>query len=397
MALSVPIAFAERPEQRVGTRFWIFPQPPFIPGYEQPDRVWLSILPDEIGNGPSDVSMYVVDPLFEKQPYGLSRLPPFDGARRTPVGPGPDRHFDYLDPTSRSFLGVHAYACVHYVLGIWQGYLGRPIQWFFDQTYPRLEIVPLVEWENAQAGYGFLELGYALVHGTKHPYALNFDTIAHEMGHLIGLSVLGIPQGISRESDFFPYAEAFSDLVSLISFLHFDSAIERLLRRTKGNLLLYNELNRFAETSPETQIRLATNFRRMSEVTTEVHDRSLPFVGAIFDSIVDLYHRELVSSGCAEARLLDVDLRTLSQDEWIWFRELTAEAFNAKPLLFKLALVKARDLVGQALASSLGVLDPNTLRVDQAARAIVNAAEGVAAESLEENFIWREIVRSGMR
>lgn len=379
-------------EVRLGTRFWIFPQPPFIPGYEQPDRVWLSILPDEIGDGPSDVSMYVADPLYEKQPYSLSRLPPFDGARRAPPVPGVDRHFDNLDPRARSFLGVHTYACVHFVRDIWQSYLGRPIRWFFDETFKRLEIIPMVEWNNAQAGYGFLELGYSEIGGVRRPYALNFDTIAHEFGHLISLSEAGVPRGISREADFFPFAEAFSDLVSLISFLHFDSAIDRLLRRTRGNLLLYNELNRFAETSPETQIRLATNFRRMSETTREVHDRALPFVGAVFDSIVALYHRQLVANDCADSRLLDIDLRELAQDDFGRFHEMTAEAFAAKPLFFKLSLISARDAVGRALATSLRALDPNTLRLDQAASAVVAAADGEVAAQLEENFVWRQII-----
>ncbi|UJW77064.1 hypothetical protein [Rhizobium sp. SL42] len=379
---------------RLGTRFWIYPQPPFIPGYEQPDRVWLSIQRDEIGEGPSDLSMYVADPVDHKQPYGFANLPPFGGAKRAPVRPGPDRHFDNIDPTSRPFLAVHAYACVRFVLDIWQSYLGRRVHWFFDQTFPRLEIIPFVDWDNAQAGYGFLELGCSDVDGILRPYALNFDTIAHEVGHLIMLSETGVPTAASPDSDFFSYSEAFSDCVSLISLLHFDSAIDRLLRRTKGNLLLYNELNRFAETSPETQIRLATNFRKMSAVTREVHDRALPFVGAIFDSIVALYHRDLVAKGCADKRLLDVDLRDLAWDEFDMFRQATAQAFSARPLFFKQALIGARDAVGSALAASLKALDPGTLRLDQAAGAVIAASDGRAAELLEENFVWREIIGS---
>ncbi|MBW9117918.1 hypothetical protein JNB88_30335 [Rhizobium cauense] len=379
-------------EAGTGTRFWIFPQPPFIPGYEQPDRVWLSMLPDEISEGPSDALMYVADPLYSKQPYGLSRLPPFDGARRPPVPAGPDRHFDSIAPRSRAYFGVHAYACIHRVLDIWQSYLGHQIRWFFDGTLPRLEIVPFVEWDNAQAGYGFLELGCSHAGGSPRPYALNFDAIAHEVGHLILFSEIGVPLGASRESDFFPFSEGFSDCVSLISFLYFDSAIDRLLRRTSGNLLLYNELNRFAETSPESQIRLATNFRRMSQVTREPHDRSLPFVGAVFDSIVELYHQNLVANHCAGSRLLEVDLRELALDEFDRFRELTAESFREKPLLFQLSLMKARDDVGRALGAALANLDARTLTFGQAAMAIVDAADGAAAERLEDNFAWREII-----
>lgn len=382
----------ESGDSRLGTRFWIFPQPPFIPGYEQPDRVWLPIPTNEISAGPSDSTMYVVDPLFDKQPYAFDRLPPFDGPRRPPVRPGPDRHFDNISPDAPEFLPVHAYACVHFVLTTWQSYLGRPIRWFFDQTFPRLEIVAFVNWDNAQAGFGFLELGVSDVDGIRRPYALNFDTIAHETGHLILLSETGVPTALSRAADFFAFSEAFSDVVSLISFLHFDTAIDRLLRRTRGNLLLYNELNRFAETSPEAQVRLATNFRRMSEVTREVHDRALPFVGAIFDSVVELYHRELVARGSADRRLLDVDLRELDERDFDRFREATTDAFNTRPMLFEQALSAARDAVGQALAASLRALDPNTLRLDHAASAIVAAASGAAAEVLEANFVWREIL-----
>ena len=382
----------ESGDTRLGTRFWIFPQPPFIPGYEQPDRVWLPIPRDEIDPGPGDARMYVVDPLYDKEPYGFDRLPPFGGATLPPARPGPDRHFDNIAPNSRAFLAVHAYACAHFVLNVWQGYIGRPIRWFFDQTFPRLEIVAFVNWDNAQAGYGFLELGRSESDGIRRPYALNLDTIAHEVGHLILLSETGIPTTMSREADFFPFSEAFSDVVSLISFLHFDSAIDRLLRRTRGNLLLYNELNRFAETSPETQIRLATNFRRMSEVTREVHDRALPFIGAIFDAIVELYHRELVARDCADMRLLDIDLRHLEQDDFERFRDATAEAFSVKPMIFGLALRTARDAVGQALAASLRTIDPNMVQLEQAARAVIAAADGPAAAALESNFAWREII-----
>lgn len=139
-------------------------------------------------------------------------------------------------------------------------------------------------------------------------------------------------------------------------------------------------------------MRLATNFRRMSDVTGEVHDRALPFVGAIFDTIVELYHRELVARDCADSRLLDIDLRGLSQRDFDEFRAATAEAFQMKPLIFELALASARDTVGQALGASLRTLDPTTMRLDQAATAVIAAAQGGAAEVLEANFAWREII-----
>jgi len=130
----------------------------------------------------------------------------------------------------------------------------------------------------------------------------------------------------------------------------------------------------------------------MSEVTREVHDRALPFIGAIFDAIVELYHRELVARDCADMRLLDIDLRHLEQDDFERFRDATAEAFSVKPMIFGLALRAARDAVGQALAASLRTIDPNMVQLEQAARAVIAAADGPAAAALESNFAWREII-----
>jgi len=389
-------AALEQVESRLGTRFWIFPQAPFIPGYEQPDRVWLPISPHAILPGPRDHLMYVADPLFDKLPYGQGGgAPPFMGPRRPPAMPGRDGHFDHYDPRSRDYLGVHAYACVHFVLNIWQSFLGRPIRWYFEPIYPQLEIVPLASWNNAQAGVGFLELGRSVFPQFQQVYALNFDSIAHEVGHLVSLSTFGPPNRLSPWGDFLPFSEAFSDIVSLISLLYFDSAIERILRRTRGNLLLHSELNRFAETSPETQIRLAANARKMSETTREIHDRGLPFTGAVFDTIVELYHRQLVVEGAAHRSLLDVDLRALEHDDLRQFQAYTADAFQVRPLAFQEALTKARDRVGQAVALSLRRLDPNTLTFEEAAFAMMASADSAAAAQLEENFAWREIIGRG--
>jgi hypothetical protein len=61
---------------RLGTRFRVFPQPSFIPGYERPETISVSTPPDRIGPGPADRRMYVIEPLGEKQPYQFPYLPP---------------------------------------------------------------------------------------------------------------------------------------------------------------------------------------------------------------------------------------------------------------------------------------------------------------------------------
>src|SRR5919112_839422 len=119
-------ALAVRAEQtetsRLGTRFLVFPQPYFVPGYEIPEVIWVSSAPDRIGPGPSDARAYVVDPVQSKDPYHFPYLPPYAGLRRAPAQAGPDGHFDHLAPSSREFLSAHAFACVRRVQDICESY-----------------------------------------------------------------------------------------------------------------------------------------------------------------------------------------------------------------------------------------------------------------------------------
>ena len=219
------------------------------------------------------------------------------------------------------------------MLDIWESYLGRPIVWHFAETYERLEIIPWVEWDNAQSGYGYLELGQDRgPDGRNYPYALNFDVIAHEIGHAILFSLFGTPTERLSHGDFAPFHEASADLISLLSFLHFDSGLDRLLRHCNGNLLVLNELNRIAELTGDRQIRLASNARRLSEVTDEIHDRSRPFTGAVFDTIVDIYHASLVREGLADERLLEIDIKDVDEAAMRRISDFTARRFSRPPL-----------------------------------------------------------------
>lgn len=388
-------ATIQRPSQdgsTLGTRFLIFPQAPYVSGYEQPETVWISSPPDRMRPGPEDDRMYVRDPLLRKEPYGFPDLPPFVGEVYPPAQAGPDGHFDHIDPRSREFLAAHAFASVRRVLDIWESYIGQPIVWHFAETYERLEIIPWLDWDDAQSGYGYLELGRE--HGANEgssPFALNFDVIAHEIGHSILFSLFGVPESELGWSDFAPFHEACADLISLLSFLHFDSGLDRLLRRCSGNLLVLNELNRIAELTGDRQIRIASNARRLSEVTGEVHDRSRPFTGAIFDTIVEDFHERLVRQGLADQQLLQVTIRDVREDTLDTISTFTSSAFRARPFLFKSALTEARDAVALSLARAWPLLDANDLSFRDAALSVISAAEGQLAERFEENFRWREI------
>jgi hypothetical protein len=380
----------------LGTRFLIYPQAPHVPGYATPEVVLISTGPAALQAGPADSQMYVRDPVVDKEPYEFPYLPPFVGLTNPPATAGPDGHFDYLSPETRQFVAAHAFAAVRRVLDIWESYLGHPIVWHFAGTYERLEIIPWLDWENAQSGYGFLELGIERgPDGRDYPFALNFDTIAHEVGHAILFSLIGVPENGAFLEDFSAFHEASADLVSLISFLHFDSGLDRLLRHCGGNLLTLNELNRIVELTGERQIRLASNSRRMSEVTGEVHDRSRPFTGALFDAAVDSFHAILVREGLADERLLDIDIREFDEALLERITALTASAFRARPFLFKSALTEARDMIAIALARTWEQLDPYNLTFSQAAWALLDAADRVnpdLAMRCEDSFRWREIL-----
>ncbi len=378
----------------LGTRFRLYAQAPHVPGYGVPELVWLSTPPDRINPGPQDDRIYVRDPVFEKEPYDFPLLPPYPGEVFPPAEAAPDGHFDRLEPGSRQFVAAHAFASVRRVLDIWESYLGRRVEWHFAETYERLEIIPWLDWHNAQSGYGFLELGVDRgPDGRATPFALNFDVIAHEMGHAIQFSEIGVPDDAGSEADFRAFHEAGADLVSLLSFLHFDTGIDRLLRHCNGNLLVLNELNRIAELAGERQIRLASNSRKLSEVSAEIHDQSRPFTGAVFDSMVERFHLNLVQQGFADERLLGIDIRAVDESALTRVSRFTADAFRARPFLFKSALTEARDAVALALSRAWSRMDNNDLSFAAAAEAIAAAAgPGSLRASLEENFEWREIL-----
>ncbi|UVC10529.1 hypothetical protein IHQ71_08035 [Rhizobium sp. TH2] len=386
-------------EPSIGTRFLVFPQPPYVAGYEKPEVVWLAASVGGILAGPSDKYMYVADPVESKRPYAYPTLPPYAGGLRPPAEPGPDGHFDHILPGSPAFLSAHSYACARRVLDICEGYVGREIKWFFAPSRSRLEIIPhIVDWDNAQSGFGFLELGESEPGKSTACFALNFDSIAHEMGHLVLLSELGLLQGDGSGTDFFAYHEAIADFTSLLGLLHFDTAIDRILRRTGGDLLINNELDRFAELSDEKQIRSFNNSLRIGDVSEEVHDRSKPFAAALFDCLVEVYQTILFDRG-----LSDLDPRRFSDLRRQMPLELIEAGLNrsrpdyeSRHFASKAALQEARDIVGQCVVRSWTHLEPDRLTFEAAAEALLEEADRGRSrpymDQFEDCMKWREIL-----
>ncbi|MEU4560986.1 hypothetical protein AB0F72_21615 [Actinoplanes sp. NPDC023936] len=389
-----------------GTRFRIFPQPRFLtkadgsPLFAEPETIVVAPSPGAIERGPADDRMFVVDAIG-KLPYNQFVRPPFTGERQPPVEPGPDGHFDHLDPDSREFSAATMYATVRRVLDIWEDYFGRPIRWHFESDFARLELIPLIEWNNAQSGYGFLEFGFGRTpNGTidhTRPFCENFDVLCHEFGHSVIFAEVGVPASPLDEGiDYGGMHESSGDLAAIVASLHFHSVVDMLLENTKGNLLTINGLDRVGELSDSRQIRIAFNAMRMSDVGNEPHDRSLPLTGAIFDTMVEVFQQDLV-----DKKLISDDLRNRSTNLPGTAHDLDriqadfTAAYTGNEAAFKQSLLLARDYLGRLLATTWAALSPDFLTYHTMLRTLLDADRaltgGVNAAIIRSCFAWREI------
>lgn len=395
-----------------GVRFRLFPN-----WAQEPDRpvtIALNLRPGLVGPGPSDSSMYVVD-AAGKSPYDPPRYtPPYGGPRYAPALPDRDGHFDYIPVEDATFAAAHLYGSARFVLDVWEKYLGRSIRWRSANVYPRLELIPQVDWDNAQSGLGFLETGARRNRaGQLQPFCLNFDVVAHEIGHTVLFSEIGVPPPERLSSEFLAFHEAMADTAALVSIMHFESVLVAVLRKTHGNLYVLNMLNRFGILSETEQIRVSDNTSKMSDVKglrlgpngawvdptgrgRNAHDLAAPLTGAIFDILVDLFQDGLIAGGVIEGEL-DVRQwsRQRSEDELQQVSAQFQDRFAAAEPLFHDALKHARDIVGASLALLFEALEPDGLTFDKVACTFLLSLRQVNPASdlvyLAENFTWRGI------
>jgi len=390
-----------------GTRFKVFPQPRFLEGFDKPEVVWVSPPAGTIEQGPADDRMCVIDAV-DKKAYDDSSWPPYTGTTRPGPAPDANGHFDYLDETSREFGAAHLYAVIRRVLDIWEGYFGRNIQWFFGNIQERLELIPYVDWNNAHAGYGFLETGYGKAKtGKRHPYCLNFDVLAHETGHMIVFSEVGIPHDDTLTAEYKAYHESSSDMVALLSLLHFESFVDHLLQDSSGNLCAENELNRIAELSDSEEIRKASHGKRMRDVANvsipwtnlsqkELHAIGEPMTGAIFDILVEIFQELLVDRSLITRDLADMAFGVPDDPDTAAAVQAGFDAaYRGKETEFKNALIDARDIVGERLARTWEAISPHNLNFANVAVKFLSADRSLTGpryqEIIKDSFLWREI------
>jgi hypothetical protein len=390
----------------IGTRFRLFAQAPFLTPFREPETIVVSSPAGSVGPGPGDDRMYVVDPIGKKLAYGLAEnlrgdplylMPPWPGDMFPPALPDRDGHFDHIAPEDPEFEAAHLFGSVRFTLDVWEKYFGHPIDWHFQRDLDRLELVIQRNLrENAFMGYGFLEVGiHETADGGVEPFSLNFDVVAHEVGHCIVYSVIGVPDPGTAGAEYYGFHESAADLTALIAALHFDSVIDDLLETSHGNLYTRNLVNRIAELTGNSQIRLAANPLSLLDFVDGWHDEhalAQPLTGAVFDIFVDLFHEELVARGLITAD--QEDLADRVEDSPDYFRVVQPifdEAYAAATDEFREALVASRDELGMLLAETWRRLDPHHLSY---------AEVGNALRAVDEKMTggrWRTIIDVNLR
>lgn len=400
-----------------GTRFRLFPQAPFLRPDRPPEIVTIASPPGTIGPGPSDDRLFVIEPIGKRHSYGLVpgpfrtpylSLPPWRGRIGASAHPGVDGHFDHIPVDAPEFRQAHLFGAIHVVLAVWENYLGGRIRWHFARDFDRLETLIYPPLDNARVGYGYMEAGsHPNDDGSIADYSLNFDVIAHEIGHLIIYSLMGVPRGVIQQEDYFGFQESAADSAAMIAVLHFDSMVDQLLEDTHGNLYALNELNRFAELSTSDEIRNSSNSVKMSEFAhgwNDEHDLSQPLTGAIFDILVDIFQETLVDRGVVSREVADMsdEIRERPHLEPI-IQSIFTAAYARRPDPFREALLWARDYLGTILAETWKRLSAQYLSYDDVGNVMLavdrELTGGRYHREIYESFDWREIgrVRTGPR
>ncbi len=385
-----------RPE---GTRFLLYPQPPFLEGFERPEVVTVSKPAGTVMAGPSDDRMYTVYPQDKKITYGTrvgprreKFSPPWIGPSFEPAVPDHEGHFDHLQPGTPQFEAAHFYGSARFVLDIWEGYFDRPINWHFGDQYERMELIIMPRFNNATMGYGFMEVGgYELDSGEYQPFSLNFDVIGHEVGHSIIYPIVGLPDPDLVHNDYYGFHESAADLVAIISSLHFDSVIDHLLANTRGNLYALNKINRVGELTQHEQIRVAANELTLWDFVggwNDEHDLGQPLTAAIFDTMIDVFHELLKARGLIPEQVENLSDRLEGSPEYEPVMQgIFDELYASYPGDVREALEDARDYIGTYLATTFQKITPQLTYAD-IAEALMEAEQDVTGGVFENVFAF---------
>ncbi|PYM21435.1 MAG: hypothetical protein DMD78_18595 [Candidatus Rokuibacteriota bacterium] len=388
-----------------GTRFLVFPQVRSLSAFRTPETIHLAARPGTIQAGPRDAQMSVVDALG-KRPYfsdGVQHAsPPYRGPRsRRPARPQRG-HFDHIRPvpaTAREFSAATVYAVIRLTLMVWEHYLGRPVRWYFRRAFPRLEVIPHIISGTAYSRPGYIECGVLRRGRRVTPLCENFDIVSHETGHMILRDVIGHPSQ-PQSVECRAREEAFADIVSMVTLLHFRKVTTHVLRQTHGNLFSRNVLSNLGELSRTRTIRRAFNDSALSTLDWDPdpdafkYALAAPLTAAVFDILVDMYEDALVGRGAIRRKLAQASFDSLGREQRD-VQRLFDEAYRRRAPRFEEALIEARDRFGFLLARAWRRTSPYDL-YPTVARTLVEVGAEMGgrplARTVRDALRFRDIV-----
>lgn len=224
-------------------------------------------------------------------------------------------------PDTAAFDAVHTFSIVHLTLAMCQRAVGAAIKWQWNSgtntdpitVFPHAGVTMNAFYSRTEKALKFFFFNKP---GAPAPAPVIFtcrslDIVAHECGHAVLDSLK--PGWLSGTSNPQTGAlhESFGDLVAIFLALSQLDQAEALIVQTKGNLHTKNFLSDMAEQfglalGRDNGLRNADNDKKLSQVTSEVHDLSQVFTGGIYDILADIFllERNLGISGEDEALTL---------------------------------------------------------------------------------------------
>jgi hypothetical protein len=266
----------------LGSRTRIWKQDPSVKDLNLPRTVYIH---GEVNEGPSD-SQIVIRGLI-------------------PVSPDLNRDF-LIDPISdeKAFDAVHAYTVVRQVVTMYQRVLQKKLQWQWN-TDTNQEVIAVHPHAGRAANAYYSRNEKVLKFFFFKPFnqpadapdvftCRSLDIVAHETGHAILDSLKPSWLSWSAPPQTGGLHEAFGDLTSIFLILSQLDLVEYIIAETKADLHRRNILSALAEQFgnalgfPE-GLRNADNDLKLSEVSSEVHEISQVFTGAVFDILADVF------------------------------------------------------------------------------------------------------------
>ncbi|MDF1576447.1 MAG: hypothetical protein P1P86_14765 [Bacteroidales bacterium] len=311
----------------------------------------------------------------------------------------------YPEENPLEFDAVHTFSIVRQVLTMLRRALNRMqitqnFNWFWGpepiQVYPRAGLDANAYYsrnEKALRFYYFHPSG-----DTSNPLIYScrsFDIVAHEVGHAALDSLK--PEYLS--SSWHPQTgglhESFADLLAIFTMLAQMDVCEAIIVESKADLHSKSFFPALAEQfglafGQPMGLRNADNDLKMSDVTTEVHDISRVFTGAIYDILADFfelsqdpglfdqaeslfrvgkYLTSLVIASIwqgpdANATYADIANKMLEQEEDSERKELIRQQFRKREILdapVGLAGVQPRDLSWEGCCGTMRLKEHQNL------------------------------------